>query len=276
MLRREADLVPLARLRDAIENGRRERLPVAITFDDGYSDNYSTACPILERFEAPATIFLSTGLIGSGCRFWSDRLAQLVMGATTLPNPISLALGGTPFSVSTSIGRPAVLDALWRKLRTLPQPGRESALRALERLLPVPGDADNSQLPMTSEQAAEISSRGLVSIGAHTRSHCLLTSLSADEQMAEIAGSKAEAEAMTGRPVTEFAYPYGWYDGLSVACVGEAGFSLACTTVPQAATRGSSAFALPRYAVADVDGETFARSLWLRLRSIGNRLAPAA
>ena len=38
---------------------------VAVTFDDGFRDNFTTALPILEREKIPATIFLTTDYIGT-------------------------------------------------------------------------------------------------------------------------------------------------------------------------------------------------------------------
>jgi peptidoglycan/xylan/chitin deacetylase (PgdA/CDA1 family) len=63
-------------LREAIESGTQAhggRPVVAVTFDDGYLDNYTTAVPIMQRHGIPGSFFVSTGLIGTDTPFPHDQ-----------------------------------------------------------------------------------------------------------------------------------------------------------------------------------------------------------
>lgn len=68
-------VVPLRSIVGMLER----RVPVgrelAITFDDGYRDNFENAAPILERFGLPATFFVVSQWIGTDVVPWWDRQA---------------------------------------------------------------------------------------------------------------------------------------------------------------------------------------------------------
>jgi peptidoglycan/xylan/chitin deacetylase (PgdA/CDA1 family) len=66
-----------------------------------------------------------------------------------------------------------------------------------------------------------------IEIGAHGATHRALPELSDAELDAEVAGSKAALEAVTGAPVASFCYPYGAFDDRSVAAVRAAGYRAA-------------------------------------------------
>ena len=74
-------VMPLADLMDLIKSG--EKIPantVAITFDDGYLDNFENAFPILKKMGFKATIFMITRNIGEE-EFLSEEDLKILDGA---------------------------------------------------------------------------------------------------------------------------------------------------------------------------------------------------
>jgi len=72
-----------------------------------------------------------------------------------------------------------------------------------------PGPPAEQVRCMTVAELHELVGDGLVEIGAHTRTHPMLSALKPAEQREEIAGSRSDLEAWLDRPVTSFAYPFG-------------------------------------------------------------------
>ena len=66
----------------------------SVTFDDGYTDNLTTASPILRRAGIPATFFICTGCLGDVRGFWWDRVATAIAAADIAARAFEL----TPYS----------------------------------------------------------------------------------------------------------------------------------------------------------------------------------
>ena len=103
---------------------------------------------------------------------------------------------------------------------------------------------------LTRDEVVELADGG-VEIGAHTVSHPDLATLDADRCHREVADGKHDLEALLGRPVRSFAYPYFRSGGHAVAAVRAAGFDSAVV----GARRGPwSPLEVPRAMVTGVDG----------------------
>jgi peptidoglycan/xylan/chitin deacetylase (PgdA/CDA1 family) len=114
---------------------------------------------------------------------------------------------------------------------------------------------------MTIEELREWSRAGM-EVGAHTRTHADLTSLSRRGAREEIEGSRKELESALGVPVLHFCYPYGRFDTAISDLVREAGFDSAVTTNRGRAIAGHDLFDLPRVPVAR---STHAGQFWQKL-----------
>jgi hypothetical protein len=131
VVRRMTRPLRLGSLVESVRLGRGEAGAVAVTFDDGYADIVVNAAPVLERHDVPATLFLTTGAIGSSREYWWDELERLVLGADSFPARLRLDIEGQCEEWSLGVTAPAAAEDArdWRAWsRTVP-----SARHALYR-----------------------------------------------------------------------------------------------------------------------------------------------
>ncbi len=92
-----------------------------------------------------------------------------------------------------------------------------------------------------------------IQIGAHTRTHPHLKTLSLEQAQAEIVGSREDAERELGLPVRTFAYPYGEYDTKSQAVVEQADFLGSCGARAGLNAAATSPYTLQRVEIRGTD-----------------------
>ena len=59
------------------ENINIPKNTIAITFDDGFKNNYDVAAPILDEHQIPQHLYL-TGYINSTKMFWVDQIEDCI------------------------------------------------------------------------------------------------------------------------------------------------------------------------------------------------------
>ncbi len=290
-LRRRADPMSLARLVRHLEQGTLPRRAVVITFDDGYADNLHNGGPLLDRHDVRATIFLVSGYVDSPRELWWDELDRLFLRAGELPRELRVDLDGevkhwdlSDMAVYSDEDakthrewrawqapptvRHAAYRELWERLRPLSHEERQRHLGELRSWANVGAEGRPSHRTLTSREVQDAAPWGLFEFGCHTVTHPRLSSLSEAQQCAEVRESKASLEALIGRPIRNFAYPYGSdsdFTAYTSSVVRECGFASACSTIPGAVRSNHDLFRLPRRAVEDWNGDEFERKLseWL-------------
>lgn len=286
VMRSEGDPMALLDLAAGLRTGSLPHRAICVTFDDGYLDNLEHAEPLLQRYEVPATIFVTTGAAGRDREFWWDELERIFLQPGRLPASLELEISGQhrtwTLGHDTEYDRecqrryrgwhlldasaPTARHTAFREIYQLLQPlDSEVRTGVVDELLSWAGQTSSmvraSHRTMTPGQVSALASGGLVEIGAHTVTHPALPTLTAPEQRVEIEHSKRELEHWTGREVLGFAYPYGLYDESAVIAARSAGFAYACSGICEPVWRASDLFLFPRIEVTHRDREPFARRL---------------
>jgi peptidoglycan/xylan/chitin deacetylase (PgdA/CDA1 family) len=223
---------------------------VAVTFDDGYRDNYSQAFPVIQEARCPTTIFLTAGLIGTRQILWWNQLSYAVVQTRKSRPEVDRIMRAHDLPLPNWNGDPDVeetIEAVKRRRARHEQQVVESIAAALD----VDTSKNTDDVMMTWEEAREMADSGLVTLGAHSLTHSNLKELTLDEVRTEVMGSKAVIEEKLGRPVRLFAYPFGFpvndYTDEVKAIVQEAGLTCAVTVVLGLAEHGVDLYEIPRF-----------------------------
>ncbi len=289
ILRQHTQPVSLKQLSQAHKEGNIPDRAVAITFDDGYANNLYQAKPILEKYEIPATVFVTTDYLEQPREFWWDELERVLLQPGQLPQQLSLTIAGkqhqwelgeaSNYSESEAWknrdcqawksqpgSRLHFYYCVWQQLQPLSPEQRQPLLAEIKAWANHQSSASRlTHRPLTIAELPQIEAGGIIELGAHTISHPLLSEQSIAVQQQEITQSKIALEKFLDRPVHSFAYPFGAYRAETVPLVREAGFDCACSTVETTVWRKSDRWQLPRFEVQNWDKAEFERRLlsWL-------------
>lgn len=228
------------------ESTQKEERFVCLTFDDGWRDNFYHALPILCEHQVPASIYLSTGYIGTGKQFWwqtiGDALSNCEENADKIRHLHNIVREHIPDYQS-----PLHTDTLIAYTKRLRSEQRDAFTLALEAHC---YSQDSHGLEWSHIKS--MSDTDLIRFGTHTVNHVLLPQLTDENANVEITQCR---NALLSRPDIRFnnifCYPNGDVDDRVEQLVASAGYSAALATTAGRAASHAHRFRLPRVNVTE-------------------------
>ena len=205
-LARHFKVVSLETMLDRLTNGS---FPLAheivLTFDDGLRNNLTVVYPILRQLQVSATMFVCPGLVESGAWLWNHEMRCRMQ---TLAVPDLAELRMKLLAPGTSV------DAIVEWMKTLRLQQRLVAEETIRQATAgfQPTAIQHGAFDIMDWDDLRSLDCNLITVGSHTLSHPILTTLSAEEIESEILESRRCLEQRLEREVNFFCYPNGAYD----------------------------------------------------------------
>ena len=227
-------------------NFKPNKFSVILSFDDGYKDNLSYALPILEKFQIPVTIYITTRFPEGDTSMWWYEIWDYLKENKVLE--LNFLEKNKKWDITSFKQKLNCFSELGKWLLGL---SSEFQKKALESITQTKKRKQYSNLVLNWDEIKLLDKHPLVSIGAHTHSHPNLKNLSEKEAFLEMKISKNILEEKLEHPISHFAYPFGSpkeADSQEFELARRCGFSEAVTTRPET-IRNPDLYAIPRLGV---------------------------
>ena len=161
---------------------------VAITFDDGYADIFQNALPVLEEFNFPATIFITTSMLDSPGEFWWDELEDIIFEKSKKNKEFKIKIKTENLTWKT--GNEAQVSKFYSEivsiLRNSEQDVRRMIIDAIRAWAGVEPGRREDYRAITVDELRKLALHPLMEIGSHTLTHPNLGQISKKAQEHEL------------------------------------------------------------------------------------------
>ncbi|MBN1671866.1 MAG: polysaccharide deacetylase family protein [Kiritimatiellae bacterium] len=189
--------------------GNLPRRAFAVTFDDGFRNNYTVAAPVLADLAVPATFYVTTGFIEANSVSWTD----LIEYAFEVSGPIELSLPftGACGTAATREEKIRLLDEIRRDAKANRDLDPCAFAGEIWRQLGVTRFEPDPELDdkMSWEQVRTLHQNPLFAVGGHGHTHRVLAYLDDRDLQGEITESLSKLRQCLGGTVVHYSYPEG-------------------------------------------------------------------
>ena len=168
---------------------------IAITFDDGYSDNLDYAYPILEKLKAPATIYVITKFINNKVIPWWIKLDHFIKNNPKI------------FGDKKKIFEFYKNDILLRDQLTID--------KKISSIIGKNYKLEYNRTFLDQKEIQYLSKQKFITIGSHSHSHYNFSKLTQEQTFSEFKTSKSILEKIIKKKIFHFSYPYGSHQNIN-------------------------------------------------------------
>lgn len=243
-LSREYHVISMSEFANALDSGFVPPRSICITFDDGYHDVLDYALPILQRYEAPATLYVATSFPEMAAQLWWYSLLEAVFNQTR--SVICAADGTFRMNMKNDLDRRLTYRKLWRLFSDKMESEQESLLQELGIACVKAKD-----YVLSWSDLHILNKSGLFEIGCHSHHHWNFATHDVDLIKEDIIKSKKLIKEKLDIYSDHFAYPFGkkkHYKKIS-SLVANCGFRTAVTTEIFSFSKDMNPLELPRHVI---------------------------
>ncbi len=241
-LKSRYDLVSIDTLYDLYKTPHRGSDVCHITVDDGDNSFCDIILPVLQKHNAPASVFVSPLVCEQTTNYWFQEIQAY--NPETL-RQICARMLGLPFNAVATYSIHSILKTMTKS----------DIDKAIMEYQITTGTAATKGSNMTVEQLIYLTKDGLVTIGAHTMSHPILHNEDDSTSEYEICESVNRLSVFLGQQVRYFAYPNGIpsldFSAREEAYLWKSGVRLAFTTESGHWSPDNNPMRIPRVQISD-------------------------
>jgi peptidoglycan/xylan/chitin deacetylase (PgdA/CDA1 family) len=242
ILKSKYKIVSIDEFNKNIKN-KKSNFMVVITFDDGYKDNLIYALPILEKYQIPATIYITTRFLDNDTWMWWYELKKEILKKSELNFKFK------NFKYNFILKNYKEKKVTFEKIRKLFLSLKiDEQIKLMELITGTKERKSYSDICLSKEDLIVLDKNPLITIGSHSHTHLNLSILDKENLLYEINKASEKLENLLNHKIKHFSYPYGQKEQVSVResnLLADLNFNTAVTT-QVFPLRNCSSFLLPR------------------------------
>lgn len=250
-LRKHYEIISIDEFYDRYVANTFTNREIVLTFDDGYANNLYVVAPILQEYNIPFAVFISTEHIETG-EFYPTSIARIIIFGSDLTSISIPHLNIDKENVSDLSKRRMFYNSISKELKDRPLNEVRIIIEELKDNISVTEyiklqNKYKSDRPMTWDEVKKLHEMG-VTIGSHCIYHMIChNNQKLNDIEKQIKESKKIIELQLGSICDYFVYPNGNYTDDSNRFVKEAGYRMGFTTQRRKVTKKTiNMAAIPR------------------------------